>query len=240
MLVTAQTIKPELQHQLQAFALANNFVDLYRSYLWREDTSAKGFPDILRLELTLTASDRTTGVTLDDVRAVARWGAMRNQGRISGPQVVLPPNTFHLAVGVVPTALAVNPLAPLILIQAQLKGLGPTYLSKILRFAQPQVYGAIDTRCVRVFGIGDLQAHRCDWLSLRARNDGYGWYIPKAQSDWPDQYGLWINILRHFASTLPHNCPHPPGFVANGLRQQGIWQCGDVEMALFAFASQYT
>jgi hypothetical protein len=226
--------------ELNAFARENSFPDLYRAYSWRNDTYANGFPDIYRLESRLVQSDRTNGITLNDVKAVAEWGSMRNQGRISGPTVVAPMNTLHTAAGVAVAALATYPLVPLTLIQAHLKGIGPTYLSKVLRFALPQEYGAIDTRCVRVFGRGDAGAHQHDWLPLHARNDGYGWYISKTQVHWPDAYEVWINILRHFAAVLPGDCPHPPVFAQGDLRQPGIWECADVEMALFSYASDHT
>lgn len=231
---------PPLIAQLSAFAQENSFPDLYRAYSWRNDTYANGFPDIYRLESRLIRSDRTNGITLNDVKAVAEWGSMRNQGRIRGPAVVAPMNTLHTVAGTAVGTLATYPLVPLTLIQTHLKGIGPTYLSKVLRFALPQEYGAIDTRCVRVFGRGDPGAHRHDWLALHARNDGYGWYISKTQVHWPNEYEVWINILRHFAAVLPSNCPHPPAFAQGGLRQQGTWECADLEMALFSYASDHT
>lgn len=235
-----QSTNAALLAQLQVFSQGNNFPDLYRAYSWNNDTYSNGFPDIYSLESRLIGSDLTTGITLGDVKAVAVWGTMRNQGRIAGPAVLSPPNTLHTAAGHALPALAAQPLAPLKTIQAALRGIGPTYLSKVLRFALPQEYGAIDTRCVRVFGNGDPRAHQHDWMSLRARNDGYGWYILRAQRQWPDEYAVWIDILRYIAMLLPSNCPHPPAFVGSGLRQQGVWQCADVEMALFAYASGYT
>src|SRR5437773_2667013 len=86
---------PRLIADLNAFAYANSFPDLYRSYSWKNDTFGNGFPDISCLESRLIQSDRTTGVTLDDVKAVTVWGALRNQGRIKGPALIAPRNTFH-------------------------------------------------------------------------------------------------------------------------------------------------
>jgi len=127
-------------------------------------------------------------------------------------------------------------------LQEQIRGLGPTYLSKLLRFALPQEFGAIDTRIVRVVGMGDSQSKLQEWLCLKVRNDGYGWYIPKNQSAWPSEYSKWINILRfcaHFLNNSGKLCPHPEGFLTNDLRKRGIWACVDVEMALFSYASKH-
>lgn len=122
------------------------------------------------------------------------------------------------------------------MLQDSTKQLGPTYVSKVLRFALPVHFGAIDTRCVRMFG--EDSDHR--WVSLKVVDYGYGPYIETASSRWPRGYGTWINILRYFAHHLPTNCPHPQNFVDSGLRTKGVWTCADVEMALFAYASSIT
>ena len=69
---------PRLIAQLSAFAGENSFPDLYRAYSWRNDAYANGFPDIYRLESRLIGSDRTNGITLNDVKAVAEWGSWSN------------------------------------------------------------------------------------------------------------------------------------------------------------------
>jgi len=237
----AQRLNPVLTENLHAFLKAHSIPDLYRAYAWKNDTYEDGFQDIHRLELHLAMMDQTTGITISDVKCVAKWGAMRNQGRIAGAKIVLPPRTLHTPEGVATAEIGDDPLAPLLALRANITGgLGPTYLSKVLRFGLPQEYGAIDTRCVRVFGHGDAEAHRHDWIKLSARNDGYGWFIPKTQKAWPKEYTVWINILRYFAARLPANCPHPPSFVRVGLRKKGVWECADVEMAFFSYASQFT
>ena len=196
-----------------------------------------GFPDIRTLEARLMRSDLTTGVTLDDVKAVVTWGRLPNQSGVAGQPVVALPYTFRAPNGAAQPMLAHTPLAPLSA-NRRVRGVGSTYISKVLRFSLPQEYGAIDTRCVRVFGYGDPAVHRHDWLNLRVRNSGSRWYI--ARTNWPDEYASWVNILRYFASVLPANCPHPATFIGSGLRTQGVWVCADVEMALFAYASQHT
>jgi hypothetical protein len=233
-----QRLNSILIQKLDAFLNANSFPDLYRAYAWRKDTYEDDFPDVHRLELHIATMDQTTGITISDVKRVAKWGAMRNQRRIAGRTIVLPSNNLHTPEGAAVAQLEGDPLAPLL--RASITGgVGPTYLTKVLRFGLPQEYGAIDTRCVRVFGCGDAAIRQHDWIELRARNDGYGWFIPKTQKAWPEEYATWINILRYFALQLPANCPHPQPFVTARLRRAGAWECADVEMALFSYASRF-
>lgn len=235
-----QKLNSVLIQKADEFLKASNFPDLYRAYAWKNDGYENDFPDIHRLELHIGTMDKTTGITISDVKCIAEWGAMRNRERIAGRTVVLPPHTFHTPEGAAVAQLEDNPLAPLLELRASItRGVGPTYLTKVLRFGLPEEYGAIDTRCVRVFGCGDAEIRQHNWIELRVRNDGYGWYIPKSQKTWPEEYATWINILRYFASQLSANCPHPQPFVRAGLRRAGEWECADVEMALFSYASQF-
>jgi hypothetical protein len=178
---------------LDAFLQSVSLPDLYMAYAWKNDTYANGFPDIHCLECQLSKMDQTSGISLTNVKCVAKWGGMRNKGRIVGEDVVLQPHSLQTADRSPLTSLRNDPLTPLLALQENItKGIGPTYFSKVLRFALPQEYGAIDTRCVRVFGEGDVRASRHRWLSLYARNYGYGWFILKNQAGWPDEYRKWI------------------------------------------------
>lgn len=227
--------------ELDVFLTEIDFVGLYTSYAWRNDNYVDGFPDILRIENALIASDRNEGISLRDVRTVADWGKLRNPARIKGSDIVLPSRTLHDTNNAPSKTLALSPMEPVLLLEENIeKGIGPTYVSKVLRFGLPLEYGAIDTRCVRVFGEGDPHSHRHSLLKLKARNDGYGWYISKKQRAWPSAYGIWLNILRYLSQQLPNNCPHPLAFVHSGLRSNNEWACADVEMALFSYVSQIT
>jgi hypothetical protein len=231
----------QLSSDLANFLNNNDFIELYKSYSWRNDTFKNGFPDILRLETQLTKSDRNDGISLEDVKDVAHWGQLRNAGRIAGKNIVLPPHTLNFYAKIPSESLRLHPTGPVATLEENIeRGIGPTYLSKVLRFGQPSEYGAIDTRCVRVFGTGDPANTAVSWLTLRVRNDGYGWYIPKTQAAWPSGYGTWIDILRFFANSLPNNCPHPKEFIELELRIENRWTCADVEMALFSYASKFT
>jgi hypothetical protein len=226
---------------LSNFLGRNDFVELYKSYSWGDDSYANGFPCILSLEAQLIKSDMGRGISLQDARDIANWGKLRNPKQITGNDIVLPRNTLHTDGGSPPDILRLQPIGPVCTLEDNItKGIGPTYLSKLLRFGLPQEYGALDSRCVRVFGKGDSNTQKHDWLRIRVRNYGYGWYIPKTQATWPSGYGLWIDILRFFSEKLPDNCPHPQGFVSSDLRFKNKWTCADVEMALFTYASQFT
>jgi hypothetical protein len=240
----SRTLGKNLLVQLHKFLLASDFPNLYKSYRWGNDTYENGFPDIFILEVQLSNNDKTSGVCLDDIKSVAEWGRLRNPGRIKGPKIVCKPNTFNSIDGGPQQWLDNNPETPINAV-ANVSGIGPTYQTKVLRFAQAQEYGAIDTRCVRVFGEGDSDIKQHAWLQLSAKQSTYkgrpsGWFIPKTQACWPSQYAVWINILRFFANQLPNNCPHPTNFECAGIRSNGVWTCADIEMALFTFASSYT
>lgn len=232
-------LSPVLLKQLNQFMLDNNFPDLYKNYAWENDTYVNGFPNILKLEVQISNHDVTVGINMQDVRDVAAWGKLRNPKRIDGANPILPPNTLHTPDSSPQTILSHSPEYPLNMMNVT--GIGPTYKSKVLRFGFPEEYGAIDTRCVRVFGQGDSNVQQQSWIPVKARNDGYGWYIPQAQLDWLTGYNTWINILRYFSAYLNCKCPHPSSFINNNLRPAtGKWYCADVEMALFTYASQFT
>ena len=224
-----------LIRQLDDFP-SDDFPKLYRSYDWGNDNHATGFKDILRLELRLRHNAQTDGIVCADIRQVAKWGQKRGRNPECFATPTLPISELYLLDGRPNPDLADDPTSPIDKLDKNTKYLGPTYLSKVLRFAMPDQYGAIDTWCVRVFGQSDAENSKHNWLSLKVRNDGYGWYIPKTKRLWPSEYSKWINILRYFANKLPANCPHPKRFEEEGLREANRWTCADVEMALFAYA----
>lgn len=231
-------IEKELIIQLDHFLSTVDFVTLFESYDWNRDTFQNGFPDILRLEIQLMKSAKNNGISLKDVKDVTEWGGLSNRGAIKSKDIVLPSKSLFTINGDVRQELDQQPTLPIHSLQEYIeKGIGPTYQSKIVRFGLPQEYGAIDTRCVRVFGQGDPQSQRHNWLPLKVRY-GNRWYIPKTQAAWPDGYGRWINILRYFSQKLPKTCPHPKTFEDSGLRADNKWICSDVEMALFTYASK--
>lgn len=181
---------------------------------------------------------KNNGISLKDVKDVTAWGRLSNPAGIKSKDIVLTPKSLFTVKGDVKQELDQHPTLPILSLQKNIeKGIGPTYQSKIVRFGLPQEYGAIDTRCVRVFGQGDPKSQRHNWLPLKV-SYGNRWYIPKTQAAWPEGYGRWINILRYFSQKLPNNCPHPQDFVTKRLRSDKKWTCSDVEMALFTYASK--
>jgi hypothetical protein len=195
-----------------------------------------------KLEQDLAMSARHGYLTKTDIIRVAEWGRLRNTKRIQCPECI----RITLYDGDdLAEFFRIGPSAPLIQLREQIKGMGPTYLSKVLMFSRPQRYGAIDTRLVRVFGCGDKDIEGLRWLSLRVKNYNYGWHIPENQTSWPGEYNTWIEILHYMAdlcNTSGHKCPHPDEYVAidlrEKLREKGIWIVADIETALFSYASK--
>lgn len=233
-----RNISERLVGSLEYFLSHNDFAELYKSYNWKNDNHKTGLKDIMSLELQISRNARTEGITHEDIIKVAEWGNHDRSGARSLATPALPRRALYTRNGNTNRSLIENPASPIETLDRNTKGLGPTLLSKVLRFAMPEQYGAIDTWCVRVFGIGDGASDTKGKRWVLLYNTGQ--QIQRTKSTWPSEYGTWINILRYFANTLnsPHlpDCPHPPAFVEKGLREKGKWTCADVEMALFTYA----
>ena len=118
-------------------------------------------------------------------------------------------------------------------------GIGANYITKILRFAFPNRAGALDSRIVRVFGLGDRIANQYQWLTIRAQKSRSGWSIFRNRM-WQMEYQKWLIILSKMVSLVNAKgilCPHPQKFLNAGLRTEGIWVSADVEMAIFTYAA---
>jgi len=230
-------LEPTLVQELARFARENDIVCLYKAYDWKEDKWGRGFPRIVEIERLFAEPARKNTITRECVSRVTHWGGKPNPGNFrckESMEVSLFQN------GSPSPKIASDPYSLYQSIAWQVTGLGPTYISKLLRFALPSEYGAIDTRIVKRFS-RKFKGVSHGWLDLAARPVEGRWYIPKSQSGWPKEYAKWINILRFFAEHLNSGnapCPHPPAFPHFGLRQKGIWCAADVEMALFSYASQ--
>ncbi len=228
-----------LRDNLEAFARNHDITKLYKEYDWKIDTWQNGFPSILKLEKIIGGNAKRNILRKEDILSIANWGNFRNPRRIMCQEILKLPLFED---GYPKREIEKDPSCLIRDIQMKIQGFGPTYLSKVLRFALPSEFGAIDTRIVRVVGIGDPNSKQQSWLSLGVQNDGFGWYIPKYQPDWPKDYNTWIDILRFFAHFLNNTnmpCPHPEGFLRNELRKSNIWVCADIEMALFSYASKH-
>lgn len=224
--------------KVDTFIGRTDFPTFYRKYGWKNDHWTDGFREILQLEKSLTSAAKNQDITKSHILGIAHWGGHPNVETIrchKDPLVIPLYDGKEIA-----TAVVNDPMAAVRMLKQQTTGIGPTYISKVLRFAAPAQYGAIDSRLVRVFGFGDPKSNVMQILNLHA-NQGNGgrWFI--GPDNWPDEYGTWISILNYVARTLNSSaisCPHPDQFVAAELRHQGTWLPADVEMALFSYASQ--
>jgi len=234
----------ELKESLKDFAKKHDLAELYRKYSWKNDTWTNDFPSILNLEKDVGEKAKRNLVKEEHVRRVVKWGG--------GTLKVRWCETVRLSLyderGHFKKEVSKHPSIAAQILKEQkekglISGLGITYLTKVLRFAAPSEFGAIDSRIVRVFGQGDNNSKQQNWLSLTAcPGEGEQRWAIREQSTWPKEYGKWIKMLRFLANLLSSEnscCPHREPFIESGLRQKGVWVCADVEMALFAYASQH-
>jgi len=231
-------LSEQKKKSLDSFLQSVNLVDLYQQYRWRQDRWSDGFYDIFRLVKSVIKAVKSKQLSRNHIIDVALWGRLRNIPRI---KCLKDPIFLPLYEGDQKSSIVQNdPIIPVKMISNQTIGIGPTYISKLLRFAMPSMYGAIDTRLVQVFGCGDHQVSRLPLLMLKVQQGQNGGGAI-GRDNWLIEYGNWLSIL-HYISDVMNNsgmpCPHPKQFVAEGLREQGQWIAADVEMALFSYASK--
>jgi len=210
----------------------------YQSYDWGNDSWKTGFQDIVRLECTMIDAAKRNCITKEHLLQIARWGGHPSQDKITCRDRIELPLYVD---GTYADWVESNPVKGIKVLAPQMSYFGKVYQSKLLRFAMPWEYGAIDKRLCQVFGRGDPASQHTELLSLKVEHNGNRWDLKYQQAEWPSEYGTWIQILRMIASELNQSgmpCPHPELMYARGLRKKGIWECADVEMALFSFASK--
>ncbi|EHQ34536.1 hypothetical protein [Methanoplanus limicola] len=210
----------------------------YKDYSWNKDSWKNGYPNICRLELMVSNLAKERLLDKECLIEIAQWGGLPKISNIRCDDYI----RISLYDKETPSKAFIDePDNAVSILQSQIKGFGPTYLTKLLRFAVPKEFGALDTRIVRVFGIGDNNVSEIQLLNLRATNYNGRWAILKTQPGWPSEYGNWIAILKGIADELNRRevvCPHPEKMVYYGLRNNGEWTVSDVEMGLFAYASK--
>jgi len=227
-----------MREKVDTFVATTDLTKFYRQYDWKNDHWKDGFREILQLERSLTSAARNQRITRSHILGIAQWGGLPNVERI---RCYKDPLLMPLYDGKeISDAVKNDPVIAVRILKQQTAGIGPTYISKVLRFAAPAQFGAIDSRLVRVFGFGDEKSRKMQIMNLNASQaKGGRWFI--GPDNWPGEYGTWITILNHIAGILNSSeisCPHPNQFVTAELRQQGTWLPADVEMALFSYASQ--
>lgn len=231
-----RNLKTSVKERIDCLTETGDFPALYRAYAWKRDLWKNGFPDIARLEREIGDAARAGTLSEGLLKAIARWGGLPGIERI---QTSAPIRISLFEGGKVARWVQDNPENAIRILEGQVRGFGPTYTSKFLRFAAPELFGAIDTRIVRVFGAGDTVPDHLHLLDLTAAPMDGRWAI--CRKNWPEEYGTWINILTYTASKLNATgkfCPHPDAFSGMGLREPGVWQNADVEMAFFNYASE--
>jgi hypothetical protein len=230
-----QDLPNDLKEKLEKFVDQHDFVSLYQHYEWRKDTWESGFPNILQLELEVGGVAKSNILKKENIISIIQWGNPRNASRVKVdvPEIKLP----LYKNGEPAPEIRQDPYGPLQTLKEKItSGAGLASLSKILRFALPSEFGAIDSRIVRVMG------EKESWLSLKVYYNGSQCCIkPESRQREKDEYSKWINILRFLAQLLNSKgvkCPHPKNFEEKRLRNPGEWTCADVEMALFSYATQ--
>ena len=145
-------LSQDLQSNLEDFVRDYDFITLYKAYNWGMDTWQDGFSNILQLEIKITKTAKNNLLKKQDLLSVAKWGNLRNLQRVKCTE----PLILRLFENGHPSKKTEEePSSPIRILQKNIVGFGPTYLSKLLRFAPPSEFGAIDTRIVRVVGMGD-------------------------------------------------------------------------------------
>jgi len=224
----------EIQNLLERTDLAA----LYKDYVWKNDRWENGFPEIRNLERIVGAAIRAGTLSRSHLVAVAKWGRLPNIGRIWVKDQI---KCSIYENGKIAPWIKSEPENAIRILEGQIRGFGPTYNSKVLRFAAPDAFGAIDTWIVRVFGKNGQSSHHCNLLDLHATPIDGRWAILASQIGWPGEYGTWIKVLTYISKKLRDDgilCPHPHQFEDLGLRSDGEWFNADIEMALFNYATR--
>jgi len=217
----------------------NDMPFLFTSYDWDDDLWQKnnGFPKLFKLEREISAAAKENEFSKENLLHIAEWGKLPNKTGISRVGQF----KFTLYQEGSPIFwLREEPENAICIVEGRIPGFGPTYSSKLLHFAVPEIFGALDTWLVRAFGQGENNSFHYGFLDLKAMRSPKGrWSISPRQSGWPDEYGTWIRILKHISDKLNEEmilCPHPLNFVRENFRKDGIWYPADVETALFSYA----
>lgn len=240
MAIRSFTLSEETQDKVLDLLSEISLAKHYRLYDWGSDRWETGFQDIVRLECTMINAAKQNRITKEHLLQIARWGGHPSQAKIACRDRINLPLYIN---GKYADWVENSPVKGIEYLNPQMRYFGKVYQSKLLRFAMPWEYGAIDKRLCRVFGRGDPASQHTELLSLKVEYDyrKNRWDLKYQQTEWPSEYGTWIHILRMMANELNQpgtSCPHPEVMYAKGLRKKGIWECADVEMALFSFASK--
>jgi hypothetical protein len=231
-------LSPSLINKVNSLLKEQELNYWYLNYSWESDTKGTEFQNIVNLEIELSQAAKSNRISCEQVLKIARWGGHPMQEKIRCKKDI---DLILYENGTLSAWIREDPAEGLRQIRPQVNYIGPTYMTKILRFSLPSEFGALDTRITRVFGRGDPKHSYIHLLDLEAEDKGWKWFIRYPQPYWPDEYSKFIFILRYIVQNLNERgikCPHPQTLYDFNLRTPGIWECADVEMALFSFASE--
>jgi hypothetical protein len=226
------------QNTISKFLREQDLPRLYQKYEWPRrtrirDTWQTGFPELFRLEKEISQAARENSLNRNHLIQIAQWGGgARMKDRISWPN----PTKTRLYINNKPADwLKKAPEKTVEILDREIDYFGPTYCSKLLHFALPQIFGALDTRLVQTFG---KAAKQYPILDLEIIRSGWGPSIRISKSVWPKEFGIWISALNCISQILNQEeikCPHPKRYEQFGLRGNGLWLPADVETALFSY-----
>jgi len=229
------------ENTISKFLQEQDLPSLYCKYEWprgsrKRDTWKNGFPELVRLEREISIAAKKNLLNRDHLIQIAEWGG---GDRLKNRIIWSDPNKTKLYVNNEPGEWLINaPETAVEILDRQIKYFGPTYCSKLLHFALPQIFGALDTRLVQTFG---KKAKKYPLLDLEVKHYGWGPSIRILKATWPKEYGTWISALNYFSQGLNQEgikCPHPKQYEQFGLRTNRLWLPADVETALFSYTYQ--
>ena len=187
---------------------------LHAAFGWPPDCLDTGFPWIVALEGQFRAAmEQNEFPPVSLVTEMILWGG--NQNNVLGKfSKHVRAKAYESYISEVIDSLDEPPLA--LDAAMAIKGFGPTYGSKLLRFCRPRDYGAFDSRIRRAMK-GELGA----------------------PSDYPTtmhkQYSGFLGILHEYQRGLQTTKVLRPSYGSRAA--SAAWTAAEVEMALFAWAS---
>ena len=219
--------------QVDRFLSDQSMSDWYMKYAWSNDSWNAGFPEIQFLEETISHAARQDEITETHLQSIAQWGHLISRPSLREGTCV--PLSLYRN-GYPASWIRYDPARCMDELDRSIVNFGPTYLSMLLRFAMPSMFGTMNTRIVTVYGDGDQNTQGMGWFHLSTQKGGI-----RKDTGWTFEYATWIHILRYIAQRLNEEripCPHPERFVTTQLRDKDQWVAADVEMALFSYARE--
>ena len=220
--------------------MAPNLIDFpkyFCSYQWEDKHNLFGYPDdsyeefewIASLEhrfawvKTTGAAQKTASIYL--LREMIQWGGSQNGTLQKLDDGLGEVNLQQLVAAVVKS---LHSPADAIGAALDIPGMGLTYASKLLRFFDPESYGALDSRLRTRFESEKMQSALPKKIYDGNRKSMIDGYVAFTKYLW----GLRDQLDNH--KILRPTCALLPGATPSQ------WRAADLEMALFAWASPHS